>query len=191
MVERAVEAMKLGAFDYLTKPFPLDDMMATLHRAAEVLGLRVRLRDSVESEKAATILGASSPTIKPPIAMLEMARKAAEADHTTILIQGESGTGKGVLARAVHYAGPRAAMPLLEITAPPFPTLCWKASCSGMSKEPSPTRADAKKACWRGPTRHGVSSMKSAICPPVRRRRFCACSRKGRSCGWVARARSK
>src|SRR3974390_2026777 len=51
LVERAVEAMKLGAFDYLTKPFHLEQMMTTLHRAAEVLALRVRVRDSVESEK--------------------------------------------------------------------------------------------------------------------------------------------
>ena len=47
--------------------------------------------------------------------MLEVARKAAEADHTTILIEGESGTGKGVLARAIHYASPRTSMPLLEL----------------------------------------------------------------------------
>ena len=121
MVERAVEAMKLGAFDYLTKPFPLDDMMATLHRAAEVLGLRVRLRDSVESEKGRYNFGRIVTHNQATIAMLEMARKAAEADHTTILIQGESGTGKGVLARAVHYAGPRAAMPLLEINCAALP----------------------------------------------------------------------
>src|SRR5271166_3035680 len=48
LVERAVEAMTVGAFDYLVKPFHLDDMMTTLHRAAEVLALRVRVSDSVE-----------------------------------------------------------------------------------------------------------------------------------------------
>jgi two-component system response regulator AtoC len=53
--------------------------------------------------------------------MLEVARKAAEADHTTILIQGESGTGKGVLAKAIHYASPRASMPLLELNCAALP----------------------------------------------------------------------
>ena len=53
--------------------------------------------------------------------MLEVARKAAETDHTTILIQGESGTGKGVLARAIHYASPRTSMPLLEINCAALP----------------------------------------------------------------------
>ncbi len=121
LVERAVEAMKLGAFDYLVKPFALADMMATLHRAAEVLALRVRVRDSVESEKGRYDFGRIVTHNPATIAMLEMARKAAEADHTTILIQGESGTGKGVLARAVHYASPRAAMPLLEINCAALP----------------------------------------------------------------------
>ena len=121
LVERAVEAMKLGAFDYLVKPFALADMMATLHRAAEVLALRVRVRDSVESEKGRYDFGRIVTHNPATIAMLEMARKAAEADHTTILIQGESGTGKGVLARAIHYASPRAAMPLLEINCAALP----------------------------------------------------------------------
>jgi len=121
LVERAVEAMKLGAFDYLVKPFQLDDMMATLQRAAEVLALRVRVRDSVESEKGRYNFGRVVTHNPATIEMLEMARKAAEADHTTILIQGESGTGKGVLARAIHYASPRTSMPLLELNCAALP----------------------------------------------------------------------
>jgi two-component system response regulator AtoC len=121
LVERAVEAMKLGAFDYLVKPFPLDDMTAILHRAAEVLTLRVRVRDSVESEKGRYNFGCVITHNPATIKMLEVARKAAETDHTTILILGESGTGKGVLARAIHYASPRTSMPLLEINCASLP----------------------------------------------------------------------
>ncbi len=121
LVERAVEAMKLGAFDYLVKPFHLDDMMQTLHRATEMLALRVRVRDSVESEKGRYNFGRVVTHNPVTIKMLEMARKAADADRTTILIQGESGTGKGVLARSIHYASPRAAMPLLEINCAALP----------------------------------------------------------------------
>jgi len=121
LVERAVEAMKLGAFDYLVKPFALDDLMATLHRATEVLTLRVRVRDSVESEKGRYNFGRVITHNPATIKMLEVARKAAETDHTTILILGESGTGKGVLARAIHYASPRTSMPLLEINCAALP----------------------------------------------------------------------
>ena len=121
LVERAVEAMKLGAFDYLVKPFPLDGLMATLHRAAEVLTLRVRVHDSVESEKGRYNFGRVVTHNPATIKMLEVARMAADADHTTILIQGESGTGKGVLARAIHYASPRTSMPMLELNCAALP----------------------------------------------------------------------
>ena len=121
LVERAVEAMKLGAFDYLVKPFHLDDMMSALHRATEMLALRVRVRDSVESEKGRYNFGRVVTHNPDTIKMLEVARKAAEADRTTILIQGESGTGKGVLAKAIHYASPRTAMPLLELNCAALP----------------------------------------------------------------------
>ncbi len=121
LVERAVEAMKLGAFDYLVKPFPLDEMLTILHRAAEVLALRVRVRDSVESEQGRYDFGRIVTHNPATITILEVARKAAEADRTTVLIQGESGTGKGVLAKAIHYASPRSSMPLLEINCASLP----------------------------------------------------------------------
>ena len=121
MVDRAVEAMKAGAFDYLIKPFHLADMIATLRRASEMLTLRVRVRDTVETAKGRYDFGRVI-TVDPAMRrMLEMARKAAEAEHTTILIQGESGTGKGVLAKAIHYASPRASMPMLELNCASLP----------------------------------------------------------------------
>ena len=121
MVDRAVEAMKLGAFDYLIKPFHLTDLTATLRRASEVLALRVRVRDTVETAKGQYDFG-RIVTMNPAMReVLEMARKAAESDHTTILILGESGTGKGVLARAVHYASSRANQPLLELNCATLP----------------------------------------------------------------------
>jgi len=121
MVDRAVEAMKLGAYDYLIKPFHLADMIATLRRATEMLDLRVRVRETVETAKGRYDFGrvvTQNPTMR---SMLEVARKAAEADHTTILIQGESGTGKGVLAKAIHYASPRSSQPLLELNCASLP----------------------------------------------------------------------
>jgi two-component system response regulator AtoC len=121
MVDRAVEAMKLGAFDYLIKPFHLADLMATLQRAMEMLALRVRVRDTVETAKGRYDFGRVVTQNPATRRMLEMARKAAESDHTTILIQGESGAGKGVLARAIHYASPRSGMPLLELNCAALP----------------------------------------------------------------------
>jgi two-component system response regulator AtoC len=121
LVDRAVEAMKLGAYDFLIKPFHLADMVNTIHRASEMLALRVRVRETVESAKGRYDFGHVKTQNAAVRRMLEMARKAAEAERTTILIYGESGTGKGVLARAIHYNSPRAAMPLLELNCAALP----------------------------------------------------------------------
>ena len=121
MVDRAVEAMKLGAYDYLIKPFHLADMTNTIRRASEMLELRVRVRESVETAKGRYDFGRVVTQNQQVAEMLEVARKAAEADRTTILIQGESGTGKGVLARGIHYNSPRASMPLIELNCAALP----------------------------------------------------------------------
>lgn len=131
MVDRAVEAMKLGAFDYLIKPFHLTDLSATLRRAFEMLALRVRVRDTVETAKGQYDFG-RVVTMNPAMReVLEMARKAAQTDHTTILILGESGTGKGVLARAIHYASPRASQPLLELNCATLPDALMESELFG------------------------------------------------------------
>ncbi len=121
MVDRAVEAMKLGAHDFLIKPFHLADMVNTIRRASEMLALRLRVRETVESAKGRYDFGHVKTQNAAIREMLEMARKAAEAERTTILIYGESGTGKGVLARAIHYNSPRAGMPLLELNCASLP----------------------------------------------------------------------
>jgi len=131
MVDRAVEAMKLGAFDYLIKPFHLTDLSATLRRAFEMLALRVRVRDTVETAKGQYDFGRVVTKNQAMREVLEMARKAAETDHTTILILGESGTGKGVLARAVHYASPRASQPLLELNCATLPDALMESELFG------------------------------------------------------------
>ena len=120
-VDRAVEAMKLGAYDFLVKPFHLADMVNTVHRAAEMLALRVRVSESVQHAKGRYDFGrvvTQNPDVRE---MLEVCRKAAESDRTTILVTGESGTGKEVLAKAIHYHSPRAQMPLIELNCAALP----------------------------------------------------------------------
>ena len=121
LVDRAVEAMKLGAFDYLTKPFHITDMVTTLKRASEMLALRVRVHDHVQSAKGIYDFGRIVTMSPVMVNVLLMARSAAESERTTILIQGESGTGKEVLAKAVHYHSPRASMPLVSLNCAALP----------------------------------------------------------------------
>jgi len=79
--------MKLGAYDYLIKPSYLTDLMSRLKRASQMLWLRVRVRDTTETAKGQFDFGRVVTHNPAMCQMLEVARKAAEADHSTILIQ--------------------------------------------------------------------------------------------------------
>src|SRR5579863_8166941 len=134
LVDRAVEAMKLGAYDFLIKPFHIADMVSTIQRATEMLSLRVRVRDTVESAKGRYDFGrvvTESPLMRD---VLEMARRAAEAEHTTILIQGESGTGKEVLAKAIHYNSPRAHAPMISLNCAALPDTLLESELFGFEQ---------------------------------------------------------
>src|SRR4051812_35772599 len=121
MVDRAVESMKLGAYDYLIKPFHIVDLINTIGRASEMLTLRVRVRETVLTQKGRYDFGKVITQSRPMREMLEMARRAAESDKTTILIQGESGTGKEVLAKSIHYQSPRSNNIMLELNCAALP----------------------------------------------------------------------
>ncbi|HEX7520407.1 MAG TPA: response regulator [Candidatus Deferrimicrobium sp.] len=103
-VETAVEAMKLGAYDYVSKPFMSDEILLTLRKAAERERLRTEnafLRSEIEkAARPEEILYASGP-------MEEVVRTAGKVKDydATVLVTGESGTGKELVARLLHFGG--------------------------------------------------------------------------------------
>jgi two-component system, NtrC family, response regulator AlgB len=110
-IDDAVAAMKAGAYDYLTKPFTLDQIQHTVERALEVKELRSQnqaLRDSIEG---APLLASKSPIFS---ALIETVYAAASSD-ATILLTGESGTGKNVLARQIHQWSSRSQGPFVMV----------------------------------------------------------------------------
>lgn len=112
----AVEAMKLGAHDYLDKPVDYDELLATIAKALETTRLRREVRrhrsELVRLYGIANIVGRSKATEQ----ILMKIRKIADSAASTVLIQGESGTGKDVVAKAIHYASGRADKPFMNIT---------------------------------------------------------------------------
>ena len=104
-VGTAVQAMRAGAEDYLTKPIDLDALTRVLERALERRDLRERDDAGLEG-----LVGAGPAMQK----VYRVARQVAAA-RATVLITGESGTGKGELARAIHAIGPRAAQPFVTV----------------------------------------------------------------------------
>ncbi|HUF50657.1 MAG TPA: sigma-54 dependent transcriptional regulator [Longimicrobiales bacterium] len=112
-VENAVGALKLGARDFLEKPISYDRLDATVAAALEVTALRREVRALREQGRAeGTVIGAS-PAMQD---ILRLVERVAPAEHTTVLIEGETGTGKGVIARLIHKLSPRAAQPFINIT---------------------------------------------------------------------------
>jgi two-component system response regulator PilR (NtrC family) len=117
--ENAIQAMKLGAYDYLLKPFKVDEIQLAVEKALERRALVAEnrvLRHRVGAPKAHALIGAS-PAIE---AVRQLVDKVAPA-RTTILVTGESGTGKEVAARAIHERGGRADAPFVAINCGAIP----------------------------------------------------------------------
>jgi DNA-binding NtrC family response regulator len=119
-IERAVQAMKEGAFDFITKPFDLDHIVLVVEKALERERLKRGFeRFTGEESQRYRLMGGESPKMKLAI---ETAKKAATS-KSTVLLLGESGTGKEVFARAIHQWSDRSGEPFIAI------------NCVGLGKE--------------------------------------------------------
>jgi DNA-binding NtrC family response regulator len=120
-VENAVTAMKHGAYHYLNKPFNLDDVSAIVEKALETSRLRreVRILRGSQSRECSfdAIIGASPAMV----AAKSLLQRIAASPATTVLLTGETGTGKDLAAKAIHYNSDRAAKPFLNITCSALP----------------------------------------------------------------------
>ena len=131
-IEGAVEAVKLGAFDYIKKPVDLEELKLLAERARENSQLRQELsyyrRRAAREVPFAEVIG-ESPGIK---AVLEQARQIAALDETPpVLITGETGTGKGLVARTIHASSPRATRPFIEVNCTALPATLMEAELFG------------------------------------------------------------
>lgn len=119
-VDTAVAAMKAGAYDYISKPIDYDALVLAVHRAME----RQNLREEVRNLRSAldgrygfeNIIGRSKALLR----VLEMASRVAQHD-STVLIRGETGTGKELLARAIHHNSRRVSQPFITINCGAIP----------------------------------------------------------------------
>jgi len=132
-IETAVEAMKQGAFDFLTKPFPADKLRLTLERAHKMANLQREnreLRRAVERTFAFDNLVGSSVSMRRMYELLELTAPTS----STVLISGETGTGKELVARAIHYNSPRKGAPFVTVNCGALPESLVEAELFGHRK---------------------------------------------------------
>ncbi|CAM2067232.1 Sigma-54-dependent Fis family transcriptional regulator [Sulfidibacter corallicola] len=133
-IQLVVEAMKLGAFDYITKPFNLDEVMLTIQKALEMTELRRQvkmMRANFELEFGFHRVVGGSTKMR---AVMETAKTVAESVAETVLILGESGTGKNLIAQAIHYNSLRASRPFMEVTCTALPATLLESELFGHEK---------------------------------------------------------
>jgi DNA-binding NtrC family response regulator len=113
-VQTAVQAMKNGAYDYVTKPFSMDEMRILLERVGAHLKLKVEnrvLRERIKSRQSFGGIVGSAPEMEK---LYRMIGKASRSNHP-VLILGESGTGKELVARSIHFSGPLRDRPFIPV----------------------------------------------------------------------------
>ncbi len=132
-VETAIQAMKQGAFDYITKPINLEELVLTMTRAVEHCRLvgehRTLQRAFSERPRAASLIGQSRKMVE----VFKLVGKVARS-RTAVLIQGESGTGKELIARAIHDNSPRATHPFVAVNCSAIPDSLLESELFGPTK---------------------------------------------------------
>jgi len=132
-IRNAVEAMKMGAYDYLTKPFSVEEVEVVVQRALErkrLISENIRLKRELEKVQGLRTLVGQSPAMRKVLEMIEMVAPT----KATVLIQGESGTGKELVADAIHRLSPRKNGPFVKVNCAAIPESLVESELFGHEK---------------------------------------------------------
>lgn len=134
LVENTISALRGGAYDFISKPIHLEELRVTIRNGLEAHRLRREVKE-IRNERARAfsfdqIIG-ESPAMRE---MLGMAHKVAESEASSVLLQGESGTGKDLVAKAVHYGSRRAESPFVAINCAAIPANLIESELFGYEK---------------------------------------------------------
>ena len=133
-IKDAVEAMRLGAFDFVAKSIDMADLQYALHRATDLLALRrqVQLHSGQDVQRyAIDRIIANSPVMQ---TFMQQVRELAKSDRVTVLLQGETGTGKQYMGRVIHFNCLRADKPCMEVDCPSIPQELFESELFGHEK---------------------------------------------------------
>ena len=134
MVEDTLEALRGGAYDFIGKPINLNELHITIRNGIEANKLRKEVtkmrREQTSKFSFEQIIGSSPAMTK----MLSLARKVAQSEASSVLLQGESGTGKDLVAKAIHYSSRRSEAPFVAINCAAIPSTLIESELFGYEK---------------------------------------------------------
>ena len=179
-VKSAVQAMKDGAYGYVTKPFSMDELRLLLERVSAHLRLKTENRAQRETIKSRQGLGNMVGRAPDMEKLYRIIAKAGQSVHP-VLILGESGTGKELVAKSIHFSGIFRSKPFIPVDCGSLVPTLIESDCSGTCAEHLPGRRIRKTDCWPSPKAARCFSTRLASCQwtcrrsccgPFRRRRF-------------------
>ncbi len=188
-VSTAIAAMKEGAVDYVEKPFDNDELKSLVRRALDLTRLAREnryLRAELRHRYAVGQIVAASKSMQD---VLALARRAAKSP-STVLVTGETGTGKELVARAVHFESERVGGPFVAVNCKAFSEGVLESELFDHERAPSPARIARARACSSRRTAGRSSSTRSARSGATSRRSCCACCRTRRFARWGATERA-
>jgi DNA-binding NtrC family response regulator len=189
-IDEAVQAMRLGATDFLTKPIGIDHLCRVLQRALRERELEdevAALREQLHERYSFHNILSKSPKMHAVFELIgHVARTAA-----TVLIQGGTGTGKEMVARAIHEASANRGGPFVAINCAAVPETLLEVSCSATRRGPSPALSASVGGVLNWRTAARSFWTKSATFRPRCRPSCCASCKSAALSGWAARRASK
>jgi DNA-binding NtrC family response regulator len=132
-IESAIQAMKMGAYDYLTKPFEIDELVLTVRKALETRSLKkevARLKKEIEARYQFHNLIGKSPAMQKIYDLIERISDTS----SNVLLTGESGTGKDLVAKAIHFNGVRKEGPFIAVNCAAIPETLLESELMGYKK---------------------------------------------------------
>lgn len=144
-VDRVVKAMKLGAFDYIAKPFDFSKIYLSIQKALEASQLKREIRHLRREQKSRFGFDSIVAVSQEMERVLQISGKIAQSDAATVLIQGESGTGKEVVAHLIHERSKRQEMPFITVNCANFPEQMLENELCGHEKGAFTDAKEVKK----------------------------------------------
>jgi DNA-binding NtrC family response regulator len=189
-IDSAVQAMRMGAYDYITKPIDTQRLRTMLQNASALVGIRTELESTRRKLRDTGSLGQLRGTSRKMQEIFRLIELVAPST-ASVLITGASGTGKELVARTIHQLSPRRERPFVAINCAAIPETLIESEIFGHEKGAFTGALERRTGCFELAEGGTICSTKSAKCRWARKRSCCACSKTTNSGVWAAKLKRR